>query len=345
MKKTFLKSAVITLLLILLTAPQVLAMEIVVDRQGTVHFYESRVLGDDDQNETPDDDQAEIENEVEDETEDEAEDETENDDDDKTEIKTEVRTIDAYQRKQFEFKRENDGRYKIEIQDGKNKLKLRGTGASEPELVEADSVDLNLPLRATDKQQKERQLELLKKRLEKSSETQSLNSEQKQKLIEERQERMKKYYEKISEDRSQDKTEQLQVRSVDQNGGGFELESRAIKAKLKGADFNYDQESGDVSIITPSGQEHTLTHLPDEAVARMSAQGFFVDSDQEVEIETSDDESVQYKVQSQKTKKLFGLFNRQVEAEVVLDDLTGEVIEQEVPATDFWSQFLNRFSY
>lgn len=345
MKNKLTKSLFFAFLLVLLAAPQVFAMEIIVDDRGTVHFYESRVLGDDDQSEK-ENETKEIKTEEKNErTEQKLEKEVKREAK-KTEVKTEIRTISPYQKKQFEFKQEDDGRYKIEIQDGKEKIKLQNTATNrEPEQLETDSVNLSLPIKTDDKKLKERQLEQIKTRLEKSSADDSLSEEEKAEKVKERQEELAKYQEKILEARKERQAEQIKLKSVEGSEGGFELESNAAKAKLKGADFNYDQESGLVSIITPSGQEHTLTHLPDEAIARMSAQGFFVDSNQEVEIETTEDSNVQYTLPSKKNKKLFGIFNRQVDSKVVLDDLTGEVTEKEVTPDNFWTNLLNRFSY
>lgn len=343
MKTKFTKSLLIAFLLVLLAAPQVFAMEIVVDKQGVVHFYESRVLGDEDRKDEESRENSEVKTEQKSERKSEQKLEKETR---KTEVKTEIRTISPYQRKQFEFKQEDNGRYKIEIQEGKEKIKLRGTTEDKkPESLETDSVDLSLPIKTDDKKLKERQLEQIKSRVEKSSVAANLNEEEKAKRIKEKQEELSKYQEKIIEARKERQAEQIKLKSIEDGEGGFELESKDSKAKIKGADFNYDQETGLVSIITPSGQEHTLTHLPDEAVARMSAQGFFVDSNQEVEIEATTDDNVRYTVPSKKTKKLFGIFNRQVESKVVLDDLTGEVAETEVPTNSFWTNLLNRFSY
>lgn len=338
----------------LFIAPQVMAMEIEVGEDGAIHFYENRVLGDRDGNSTSgssgssnsdDEDEVDDVDNVDDvdDDQDEIESETEDEDDDRVEMRTEIRTIAPYQRKQIEFKREDDGRFKLEIQDGKNKLKLRGARNAQPESVETDSVDLSLPLNQDDNELRERQLELLKQRVENSTEGKSLGETERQELIKQKQEKLTEYYKNLATTRKGKQAEQVRLRSVENSG--FELESRAAKAKLQGADFNYDQETGLVSVVTPSGNEHTLTHLPDEAIAQMTAKGFFVDSTVDVSLAPATDESLQYKVASKKSKKLFGLFNRQVDAEVVLDDLTGEVVEQEVEATDGWTRFLNRFTF
>lgn len=186
---------------------------------------------------------------------------------------------------------------------------------------------------------------MIKKRLESTTSNQQLTEDEKNKLAKEKQEQLAKYYQKIATERKQKQLEKVEIKSNEGSGSAFVLKSNNVTAALKGANFNYDQETGLVSVITPSGQEHTLTHLPDEAIAQMTAKGFFIDSNQEVEIDSTDQETVAYKVPSKKTKKLFGVFDRQVDAEVVLDDLTGEVIEQEVEPTSFWARFLNRFSY
>lgn len=332
----------LALMLTLLVAPQVMAMEMIVENNGAVRFYDDRILGDEDGDEDKDEDRSDDEREDEDRSNDDDDNETE---EKRTEIKTEIKTISPYQRKQFEFKREDDGRYKVEIQDGKSKVKIESRNIKQAEVVEADGVDVTLPIKFDEKAQKERQLELIKKRLENTASSQQLTEEEKNKLAKEKQEQLAKYYQKIATERKQRQLEKVEIKSNEGSESAFVLKSNNVEAALRGANFNYDQETGLVSVITPSGQEHTLTHLPDEAIAQMTAKGFFIDSNQVVAIESTDQETVAYKVPSKKTKKLFGVFDRQVDAEVVLDDLTGEVIEQEVEPTSFWSRFLNRFSY
>jgi hypothetical protein len=51
-----------------------------------------------------------------------------------------------------------------------------------------------------------------------------------------------------------------------------------------------------------------------------------------------------YKAKKIKQKKLFGIFQRQVEADVELDDTTGEITEKEVEPTTPFERMLNFFS-
>lgn len=139
----------------------------------------------------------------------------------------------------------------------------------------------------------------------------------------------------------------------------LELKSKQVRAELKqGAEFKIDPETQLVTVITPSGNEHTLNHLPDQAVEKMSATGLFdatqltdkTEADAEeteapVKIETTDDGEVYYTTQATQHKRLFGLFPRQVETEVKLNDETGQVSTEELPAPTYFSQLLNDFSF
>ncbi len=333
---------ILSLFFILANTHQALAMYVVADENGYVHFYEGQVLGDDDQTEEEEEDEEEKE--------DEEERKEERREEKKNEIKTEVKSISPYQKKQIEFKREDDGRYKIEIQDGKSKLKIQGrdadTNPTKIESFDTDSVNLSLPIKNPSPTEIESRRELLKKRLEMEieSENDDLTEDEKVNQIKEKSNEIESYQKELSAKRTKSKSEKIELKNSSESGE-LELQMGDVKAKLSGANFSYDQESGLVSITTPSGTSQTLTHLPDEAVARMAAQGFFVDSDQQVELEATNEEEVKYKVKSKKNKKFLGIIDRQVDTEVVLDDLTGEVSENEISTTNFWSNLLNRLTY
>ena len=128
----------------------------------------------------------------------------------------------------------------------------------------------------------------------------------------------------------------------------LELESREVKARIKqGAEFELNSQTNEVTLITPSGQTHVLNHLPDQAIARMQEAGLFsdVDSDSDlVSITVNDDsEVIEYRQKVKKTKKFLGLFDRQVESEVILNDSTREVYEE--PASTGFQLFLDQLSF
>ncbi|NCN23867.1 MAG: hypothetical protein GW945_00025 [Candidatus Pacebacteria bacterium] len=128
----------------------------------------------------------------------------------------------------------------------------------------------------------------------------------------------------------------------------LELESREVKARIKqGAEFELNSQTNEVTLITPSGQTHVLNHLPDQAIARMQEAGLFsdVDSDSDlVSITVNDDsEVIEYRQKVKKTKKFLGLFDRQVESEVILNDSTSEVYEE--PASTGFQLFLDQLSF
>ncbi|MDH5533508.1 MAG: hypothetical protein OEX81_03720 [Candidatus Pacebacteria bacterium] len=361
MKKKIIKSTLFAFLAILMVAPQALALEIFVDDYGTVRFYQGSVLGrDDDSEEDRDDDHEE---DKDDDKEDDHDDDNDDDDDDddhererereRIEIRQSapLKTLYSSSKKEIKFKSEDDGRYKIEVQDGDNKYKIerRSTDPSKftkKEAIEAQSIDFSFPTDAKSSRSTEDRVDYFKDKYSQRTEVQSLDEEDREKAIEKRQEDYKKYLEKLQEERKDKAQERVEIRSRFGEGqeGEFEIKSGKSKAKLKGADFSYDTETGEVIVTTPSGQEHFLQHLPDQAIDRMTENGFFVDDNQEIEIETTEDGQVKYKSNAKKSKRFLGLFNRQVETEVVLDDLTGEIVETEAPATGL-SSLLNFLSF
>lgn len=215
----------------------------------------------------------------------------------RTQVRTEVRTIAPYQNKQLEFKNAENGRYRMEVQPNTLPAVRPATQPAgqttrpEPETIEADAVDLSLPLERPTNRQAQRQ---------------------------------------------------VQLRSLE-DGKGFELESRSVKARLRDANLNYNQETGSVSLTTPAGQERPLTHLPDEVIAKLAAKGLIFSPEQELKIVANDD-NLQYRVPTSRTKKLLGRWQRRVDLEIVLDDQTGEITEEEIQPPGWWPRFLNLLS-
>lgn len=329
MKKKIIQSTLFAFLAILMVAPQVMALEIYVDDFGTVRFYQGAVLGDDD-------DRRERE---------------------RTEIRlsSPVKTLNSFSRQRIEFKAEDgQDRLKVELRqkDGETRYKsdVRSTdeaGFKRKEEIKARTIDFSFPTNAKEARSTKDRVDYFKEKYSQRTDIQSLDKEAKAIAIDKRQEDYKKYLEKLQAERKERTEERIEIRdrSVENGESRFEIKSRNVKAKLKGANFSYDTETGEVILTTPSGQEHFLQHLPDQAIARMTENGFFVNEGQEIEIETTEDGQVLYKAASKKNKRFLGLFNRQVNTEVILDDLTGEIVEIEVPTNSAFINFLNSLSF
>jgi hypothetical protein len=145
--------------------------------------------------------------------------------------------------------------------------------------------------------------------------------------------------------------EKVELRSESDENGETRLELRSgeTKATLRNGEVLVNPQTNDVSITAADGvQTRRLNHLPDQAIARIkelielrqNADG----SEPEVEIETTDDGEVLYTTETLREKRLFGLFKREVQTRVELNDSTGEVTETEIPAVSAWERFLNRFA-
>ena len=356
MKKKILKSALFAFIAILMVAPQAMALEIYVDDYGTVRFYQGAVLGDDDDRDSAgvwrkasDVSRSDYNNDR----------DNENRERQRTEIResSPVKTLNSSARQRIEFNSE-DGKEKLKVElrekDGEIRYKSDARSSDESnfkrkEEIEARTVDFSFPTDAKKARSTEDRVDYFKEKYSRRTDVQSLGEEDRDTAIEKRQEDYKEYLKKLQEERKERSEERVEIRDrVGENDEGpenrFEIQSRSTKAKLKGADFSYDTETGEVVLTTPSGEEHFLQHLPDQAIDRMTENGFFVDGDQEVEIETTEDGQVKYKSAAKKNKRFLGLFNRQIDTEVVLDDLTGEVVETETP-TSVFANFLNSLSF
>ncbi|PIY80756.1 MAG: hypothetical protein COY80_01465, partial [Candidatus Pacebacteria bacterium CG_4_10_14_0_8_um_filter_42_14] len=129
--------------------------------------------------------------------------------------------------------------------------------------------------------------------------------------------------------------ESVMIRSKNQDSANhLEIESRDIKAKIRaGAEFELNSETNEVTLITPSGEEHILKNLPDQAIERMQKAGLLVETSQlDTELVSvavnSETNAIEYRQKVQRAKKFLGLFNREVESEIVLNDSTSEVSEE-----------------
>lgn len=147
-------------------------------------------------------------------------------------------------------------------------------------------------------------------------------------------------------DRVRRRNEHVELRAAKTATGKaeFELQSRDISAKSRGAQFLLDPETNQIILTTPSGNQHVLRHLPDQAVDNMVERGFLEEGEvPELELTELTNGEVGYKARITKRKKLFGLFNREVAAEIIMSDQTQTVIEQETD-TSLGTSILNWLS-
>jgi hypothetical protein len=138
---------------------------------------------------------------------------------------------------------------------------------------------------------------------------------------------------------------------IEKEGDQFKFNSNGTAART-GAQFVLDQDSGLVSIVTPSGNTHELKHFPDEAMAVMQEKGkmnFLTDAGQapssdnyEMELVQNEEGEVVYRAQVRAQKKLLGLIPWEFEQELELNDSTGEVAMEQKPS--LISQLLLAFS-
>jgi hypothetical protein len=138
---------------------------------------------------------------------------------------------------------------------------------------------------------------------------------------------------------------------IEKAGNQFKLNSNGATA-YTGAQFILEQDTGLVSIVTPSGNTHELKHFPDEAMAVMQAKGkmsFLADDNQvpttdnyEMELTQNDEGQVVYRARVRAQKKLLGLIPWEFEQELELNDSTGEVTLEQRPS--LISQLLLTFS-
>lgn len=168
-------------------------------------------------------------------------------------------------------------------------------------------------------------------------------------LTEEQKEKMNEYQERIQEARQERIKEMVELRERNMGDeSALEIQTRNVKAHLDGAEFVLDSENNEVKLTTPSGQEHILTHLPDQALSRMKEAGVITDEsfdpeNDELEAVATDD-GIKYVADVVEEKKLFSFFPRMVERQVVLDDATGEVT-QDYTSQGWFARMLDRFSY
>ena len=297
MKKSFLITILFEVAL-LVSIPQVFALELKVLQDGSINFYEDSVLGNEkSEGEDDDIDEDEIENE--------------------TEQGDLIRTTYL-----------NGGKIRVELEDDEIKIDIeKKSGSNQLETSKVSRLNMEIPFGKTKAQQG--------------------MAEKNKTDVKEAREEYKAYLEQLREERKTRLQEQLELRNKQREDGKqeMELESRGITARLTRAEFVYDATTGIVTLTTPSGNVHELNHFPDQAILRMEEVTTDDLENADIEVSTTDDGSIIYKSKGTKKTKFLGLFSRDVDTEIVLDDETGEVVETDLQAASLLGRILDSLSF
>ncbi len=326
MSKTSLLLPLVTLL-ILLAATPAQALTILIDNQGQMVVQQDQVLGDENESESENEtakaaaeQQREQEKKQAEQQREQAKTAAERE---REQQKTNLERTREQNKTNLEQKREAAKKLRTVNSSEKKQLKVK-TDATETEVLIEDTtarenqftnqevmrtqrLDIELP--ANEKPETE---------LEDESETETETSPESETLR------------KIREDRQQ-RQDRLQIRTRTTTDGEseVEIESGDSSARLKSAEFSVNPETNEVTVITPSGQTHTLLHLPDVAIQRMTDAGVVNPSDSQAEaeltVETSADGSVVYKTKAKQVRRILGIVPVEFENEVELDDATSQV--------------------
>lgn len=143
--------------------------------------------------------------------------------------------------------------------------------------------------------------------------------------------------------------EKVELRQSEDGVEGLELKSRDVAAKIANrVELSVDPETNELSIINQNGEVIKVIHLPDQAITRMEELGALDPSQEtdsgQLQIDTNSQGQVVYKLIKNNKLKLFGIFNRDVETEVELNDETGLTEENPVQRGGFQG-FLDRFTF
>ncbi len=288
-KILFITSALLSLGMI--STQTVLGLEMNVDRNGTVRFYQDDVLGKNSQGQAG-----------------------------QAAPTQPLKTVSAYEKQAVRVRTSNRGS-EVEIQQKTSLGQEETNDFAKSEKMNDESLQLEFPAGMRVQQNQLGQA--------------ASGSAQAQ----------ERYLERIRSERQERVEENIQIRDRQKNQERIlELESRQVKAALNpGAEFKLDPETNQITVITPSGQEHLLNHLPDQAVEQLSQLG--LNPAQELKLETNEKGDVYYQARATQQRRLFGLFPREVELQASLNDSTGEVQTDVATDTSFMNQLLDLLSF
>ncbi len=322
------RALTISLIVFLLTAYPVSALSILIDSNGSISISQGQVLGDDS-------DSDKSENEKEDEKEDESEDEVENEEsadekqaeeqkkaaentresakranERKLEQVKELRNVRASENKRLKVRQDSRGT-EVMLENRDEAAGRAAEGMKKLERIEAQ--DLNIELPADQRFENEVENEIREEIGDRPD-----GQEDSARLVEVKRERERR-------------TDKVEIKSKIEDDGRteFELEAGSVKAKLRSAEFTVDPETHEVRIVTSSGQEQLLVHLPDQALERMTELASLREgnnvAESELRVETNAEGRVVYKTKMTETRKVLGFIPVQFHSEVELEDGTSEL--------------------
>lgn len=174
------------------------------------------------------------------------------------------------------------------------------------------------------------------------------------------------YLTKVQQQRAERVQEQVELRKANQEGvsqaqeefrsmrirngielpeeADFELKSRNTMARIRNSAVTFDPETNSISVVTPSGVTKELHHLPDQAIERIK-QYVLVADQASLEVIPTEDGSVYYRTISERPVRVLGLFPRQIQTEIMLNDETGDVSERIIGTQSMFSRLLNMMSF
>lgn len=323
----------IALAVLFLTAQPIQALTIVVANDGSMTFSQGQVLGDDEESEKEtkseekkESEESSKENELNRERE-KKQLEQEREQTKQTQEKTrerektaaekrveqnkQLKTVKLNEKKQLRVKTEQP---ETEVLIEKKRSATEDDGeqpepehVEEQEKIETESFHLSFPAQVELEDDGQPEVE---------NENEAENEQDDDRLQQTRQDRSKR-------------TDKIEIkRQLNDDGTQeTEIEAGAIKAKFKAAEFTVDPATNNVLISTPTGETHTLMHLPDQALLQMEQAGLLDSADplaqSELSLETNADGSVMYKTKMKRTRRVFGFIPITVEQEVTLNDSDG----------------------
>jgi len=102
-------------------------------------------------------------------------------------------------------------------------------------------------------------------------------------------------------------------------------------------------ENNELIVTRPDGTEKTVTVLPDQAAEKIRQKGFTREGDR-AELKVESDQPV-YRFQTNRFKRLFGLFRTKFSQNVSVSAETGEVVTTISSESSPFRRFLERFSF
>lgn len=337
MKKTSSSLGIFSAIFLLATTPALAALEIEISPSGQIVFYQGSVLGDHKEARSENRGSSKVENQG-----GRKEIEIRREDNQANESRTRIRSVSPQENKELKIRTVED-KVEVELRQKSRQSESRNLFESKEQLLD-DGLELVFPP------------------VDESLETDLDESETDEPETDE----LADYRERILQQRRERNDELVELSTeVEQGESELEIKSRGAQARLvQGAIFNLDPETNRVTITTPSGNEHVLYHLPDQAISGMLKAGKLSiledledpedlenpeDSelldDLEIEIEEDEDGGLVYTVEDTQEVRFLGIIPREVPVEVQLDDDTGEVTTSVVEDRTIIQQLLDAMSF